>query len=310
MPYSLGKTRREFLRDAALMAAGAAAVGGAARQTAAAETPERHGLARMKLSCAAYSYRRFLAGPEKNMDLDGFVEACAAAGFDGVELTAYYFPDPITDEYLHHIKRKCYLLGLDISGTGHRNDFCRPPGPERDRDIAHVKAWIDYAAIMGAPYCRIFAGGVPKDATYEQALAWCIECIEQVSEYGGKRGVMVGLETHGGLTSTAEQTLRIVGGVKSDWFGLNLDIANLRAEDPYAEAEKLARHAIAVHLKTEVNPAGKSKQPMDFRRVIGIFRAINYRGYLTLEYEANEDPREAVPRCAKVLQGLLQQPNA
>lgn len=305
MPYSVGRTRREFLRDAALLAVGAAALSGDSQPARARGSIVRKEQPRMRLSCAAYSYRRFLAGPEKNMDLDGFIEACAAADFDGVELTGYYFPEPITDEYLHHIRRECYLLGLDISGTGHRNDFCLPPGAERDREIASVKAWIDYAAIMGAPFCRVFAGGVPKGASYEQTLAWCIECIEAVSEYGGNRGVMVGLETHGGITSTAEQTLRIVEGVKDDWFGLNLDIANYHTEDPYAEAAKVARYAITVHLKTEVSPAGKPKQPMDFKRVIEILRAVNYRGYLTIEHEAAEDPREAVPRCAKTLQDLL-----
>jgi sugar phosphate isomerase/epimerase len=305
MPYSVGRTRREFLRDAALLAAGAAALSVEGRPAEARGAIERKGPPRLRISCAAYSYRRFLAGPEKNMTLDDFVEACAAAGFDGVELTGYYFPEGDKHDYLREIKRRCFLLGLDISGTGHRNNFCQPPGAERERDIASVKAWIDHAVIMGAPFCRVFAGGVPKGATYDQALGWCVGCCEEVAGYGGERGVMVGLETHGGITSTAEQTLRIVDGVKSDWFGLNLDIANYHAEDPYAEAAKVAHYAITVHLKTEVSPAGKPKQPMDFKRVIEILRAVNYRGYLTIEYEAAEDPREAVPRYAKMLQDLL-----
>ena len=300
-----GRTRREVLREAMLVAAGVAACGGMTMPANAREPIGRRGQPRLRLSCAAYSYRRFLAGPEKNMDLDDFVAACAAAELDGVELTGYYFLEPVTEDYLHLIKRKCYLLGLEITGTGHRNNFCQPPGEARDRDIARVKEWVDHAAVMGAPYCRIYAGGVPEGATYEQALAWCVECIEQVSEYGGRRGVMLGLEVHGGLTSTAEQTLRIMEGVKSDWFGLNLDIGNYHTDDPYADTAKVAAYAITVHLKTEVRPAGQPKQPMDFPRVIDILRAANYRGYLTIEHEADEDPREAVPRYARILRGLL-----
>jgi len=297
-----GHTRRQFLGRAAL--ATAAAVGAAA--PGAARPPlERKAAPRLKLSCAAYSYRRFLAGPEKNMDLDAFIEACAAAELDGVELTGYYFPQPITQDYLHHLKRKCYLLGLDITGTGLRNNFCRPPGEERDRDIAVVKSWIDYAAVLGAPYCRVYAGGVPEGASYEQALAWCVDCLQQVSEYGARRGVMPGLEVHGGITSTAEQVLRIMEGVKSDWFGLNLDIANFHTPDPYADTERVARYAITVHLKTEVQPEGQPKQPMDFGRVIKIMRGAGFRGYLTIEHEADEDPREAVPRYAKLIRPLL-----
>ena len=40
-------------------------------------------------------------------------------------------------------------------------------------------------------------------------------------------------------------------------------------------------------------------------RLIEVMRGANYSGYLTIEYEAAEDPREAVPRCAKALQDLL-----
>lgn len=296
-------TRRQFLRNAALFAAGGAAAGGGA---AFARDPiQRSDGPRLKLSCAAYSYRSYLVGEKPAMTVEDFIDACAAANLDGVELTGYYFPQPISDGYLHHIKRKCYLLGLDISGTGHRNDFCRPPGAERDHDIAWVKQWIDYAAILGAPFCRIYAGGVHQGQTYDDTLRWCVEAIQEVSEYGGTRGVMCGLETHGGITATGEETLRILEGVKSDWFGLNLDIANFHTEDPYADTGLLAKYAITVHLKTEVNPGGRGKQPMDFQRVIEIMRGVNYRGYLTIEHEADEDPAEAVPRYAKVLRGLL-----
>lgn len=240
------------------------------------------------------------------MDLDRFVEACAAAGLDGVELTAYYFPELVTREYLHHIKRKCYLLGLDISGVAAGSRMCLPPGRERDSQIAGAKAWVDHAAVLGAPYCRVFAGGVPTGATYRQALEWCVDCLEQVSEYAGQRGVMVGLENHGGITSTPEQTLSIVERVKSEWFGLNLDVANFHGDDPYADAAKVACHAISVHLKTEVRPAGKPKQPMDLVRVVDMLRTAGYRGYLTIEHEADEDPREAVPRYAAALRQVLE----
>ncbi|UCH36306.1 MAG: sugar phosphate isomerase/epimerase [Armatimonadota bacterium] len=302
-----GRTRREFIRDAAILAAGGAAASAAGGGAAYARDPiERTQGPRLKLSCAAYSYRRYLGGDNPAMTVEEFLDACAAMDLDGVELTGYYFPQPVTDEYLHHIKRTCYLLGLDISGTGHRNNFCRPPGPDRDKDIAWVKQWIDHARVLGAPFCRIYAGGVQEGQSHDDTFKWCVEAIQEVSEYGGTRGVMCGLETHGGLTATGEETQRILEAVKSDWLGLNLDIANFHTEDPYADTELVAKYAITVHLKTEAHPAGQDKQPMDFQRVIDIMRGVNYRGYLTIEHEANEDPAEAVPRYAKILRGLLE----
>ena len=66
-------------------------------------------------------------------------------GLEGTELTRYYFPAEPTLEYLRHIKQLCFRLGLDISGTAVGNDFCHPAGEKRDKQIRHVKQWIDYA---------------------------------------------------------------------------------------------------------------------------------------------------------------------
>ena len=98
---------------------------------------------------------------EKKMTLDELLETCAEIGFDGVDITAYYFPgypNVPSDEYLYHIKRKAFRLGLDITGTGVRNDFTDPDKNKRAEHITLVKNWIDAAAKLGAPVIRIFAG--------------------------------------------------------------------------------------------------------------------------------------------------------
>ena len=33
-------------------------------------------------------------------------------------------------------------------------------GPDRDREVAHVKTWIERAGVLGAPTMRIFAGNL------------------------------------------------------------------------------------------------------------------------------------------------------
>jgi len=296
-------TRRQFLRNAGLLGVGAAL----ALRAPAWARPHlvRTAAPSLKLSCCAYSYRRFLQGPEKNMSVEDFVRVCADAGLDGVELTGYYFPEPVTAGYLHGLKRTCYLLGMDIVGTGHRNSFTVPPGEQRDKEIAWVKTWVDYAVILGAPFCRVFAGDVPPGASREQAIKWCAECLDEAGEYAGRRGVMLGVETHGGITDTAEHVTALMEAVTSDWVALNLDPANFHTPDPYADTAAVAKYACTVHLKTQVRPQGKPVAEMDFGRIADILRGVNYRGYLSIEHEANEDPREAVPRYAKVIRAVL-----
>jgi sugar phosphate isomerase/epimerase len=61
-----------------------------------------------------------------------------------------------------------------------------------------------------------------------------------------------------------------------------------------------------VQFKVEINQVPGGKQPTDFAKVIGILLKANYQGYVTLEYEADEDPWQAVPRHLKELRSVLQ----
>jgi sugar phosphate isomerase/epimerase len=93
--------------------------------------------------------------------------------------------------------------------------------------------------------------------------------------------------------------------VKSPWLGVNLDTGNFRTEDPYADLARCAPYAVSVQYKVSMSPRGKGKQPADFARVLGILRAANYRGFVTLEYEEAEDPVAAVPRHVREMRRVM-----
>ena len=92
------------------------------------------------------------------MDMFQFVDLAADMGLDAVEPTSYYFPPDVDAAYLHRLKQHAFVLGLDISGTSVGNNFCVPDGPERDKQLALVRTWVDHAAELDAPVIRIFAG--------------------------------------------------------------------------------------------------------------------------------------------------------
>src|SRR5258708_5590083 len=114
--------RRGFLVQASLLG-----LLGPRSAVSAADAIGRTRPSHLKLSLAAYSFRDDLIGPKKRMDLFGFLEVAADLGVDAVEPTSYYFPDDVTPDYLHRLKQRAFLLGLDISGTAVMNDFCVPP---------------------------------------------------------------------------------------------------------------------------------------------------------------------------------------
>ncbi|HTE20597.1 MAG TPA: sugar phosphate isomerase/epimerase family protein [Armatimonadota bacterium] len=294
-------TNRRRLLAAALGTAaplGVAALGGAPPVAAHVDPTERRpsGGASFKLGMAAYSYRQFLQGPNKNMTLFDFIQRSAELGTDGVELTEYYFEKPITPEYLMRLKRTAHLWGQTITGTPIGNVFTHPAGPERDREIETYKRWVDISADLGSPAIRTFAGTAPKGVSEADARRNVVESLEIACDYAAKRGIFVALENHGGVVATADGLLGIVRAVKSPWLGINLDTGNFRTEDPYADLALCAPYAVTVQYKVEMFPKGGPAQPANLERIVQILRQAGYRGFVTLEYEAKEDPAVAIPR--------------
>ena len=256
----------------------------------------------MKVGSTAYSYRKYLSSGE--MTLEGFLDKAVEIGLDCVDLTSYYFP-ATDDEYLNHIKKYAYLNGLDITGTAVGNRFTQVEPEKRAEAVQMVKKWVDISVTLGAPCIRVFAGGVPEGHTFEESLKWTAECLEECLEYAKPRGVIVGLENHGGITSTADQVISIlnaVGGsyLEERWLGTLLDLGNYRG-DPYGNIEMAAPYAVATHSKTDVSVEGVGRADADFERITKILQKAGYKGCLSIEYEGKEEVMTAMPKFVKYL---------
>jgi sugar phosphate isomerase/epimerase len=296
--------RRRFLGASAAL--GAAAVTGCLPHAARAIEPiARSGKPKFEFSLAAYSYRNLLAGKNPQLKLEDFVRDCARMGLDGTELTSYYFPSDVSAEQLRAIKRLAFCEGLDITGTAVGNEFSLPAGEKRDQQIAHVKHWVDNAAVLGAPVIRIFSGKIQKGQTEAEARRLAIAGMEECCHYAGEHGVFLALENHGGLTTTIDGILQLVQAVQSPWFAVNLDTGNFQSSTPYEDLARLAPYAVNVQIKVMMRPAGGAKEPADLHRLAKILKDAGYRGYVVLEYEEADDPREACPRYIEQLRAAF-----
>lgn len=299
MPPSF--SRRDFLKQSTLGTAAAWGVANLPAVASAIEPIPRNGQAKFKFSLAAYSYRNLLKGEAPQLTLANFIADCAKFDLEGTELTSYYFPIPVSHDYLHGLRQQCFRLGLDVSGTAIGNDFGHPPGDERQQQINAVKRSIENAAALGAPVIRIFAGHDKKDVPPAQSHALMVSGIEECCDYARKFGIQLALENHGGPTATADGLLAFVKSVQSPWFGINLDTGNFHSEDVYAELERCAPYALNVQVKVVTSGPDKRKVPTDYARLAKILREANYRGYIVLEYEEEGDPREECPKALSKL---------
>jgi sugar phosphate isomerase/epimerase len=309
---SIFESRRGFLRDLGLISAGT--IGGVAGgliplDAPAVEPIRRNDKSKFKFSLAAYSYRGLLTGAQPKLTLDDFIADCAAMGLEGTELTSYYFPKEPSAEYLLHLKRLCFVLGLDISGTAVGNDFCHPPGPQRDQQIALVKNWIERAAVLGASTIRIFSGRPHGDQSEAEAHKLAVEGMQECCDHASRYGVFLALENHGGLTTEIDGLLSLVRDVKSPWFGVNLDTGNFQGasdvDEAYRDMARMAPFSVNVQVKTAIALGGRQKAPADFSRLARILADAGYRGYIVLEYEENEPVREACPKYLEQLRSAF-----
>jgi len=99
--------------------------------------------------------------------------------------------------------------------------------------------------------------------------------------------------------------MTVIQGVKSPWFGVTFDSGNFRSADPYADLARIAPYAVNAQIKVAMHPSGKGEEPTDFKRIIKILRDANYSGYVTLEYEAAEDPYKSIPKYIDQLQACI-----
>ena len=250
----------------------------------------------LKLSCAAYSFRDYLPRGEKKgeMTLFDWLDLAAAWRLDGVELTSYYFTSE-ERKYMNDLKAKAFRLGLDVSATSVGNTFCLSSAEDRAKQVADVKRWIDHSVELGSPCLRVFAGGKPKDGERKRDFGFVVECLKECCDHAAACGVFLALENHGYLTETAAEVLDILAAVNHEWLGLNLDTGNF-VSDPYGNIALAAPKALTIHAKVEVRGVdGAGMESADFPRIIRILREANYRGYLSLEYEAKENAKKAVP---------------
>jgi len=248
--------------------------------------------AKLKTSLNAYSFNTQLA-VEKTMDLDGLLEYCASRDIDAVDITAYYFPAyPAvpSDEFLHELKKKAFSLGVEISGTGVRNDFTDPDPKRRRESVELVKNWIVAAEKMGAPVIRIFSGDSDVSKyTREEVTDWLVADIKECVAFGKEHGVVVAIQNHHDFIANADDAIDIIKKVDSEWFGLILDTGSYWEGDSYAQIEKTVEYAVNWQVKKMVYMDGKEERA-DLERIFRIIKDSGYRGYVPIEIIAKGDP--------------------
>ena len=235
-----------------------------------------------------------LKDPKIGIDLFGVFDFAAKLNFDAVDITGYFFPGypkSPEDQFINRVKWHLQHLGLDISGTGVRNDFATADKSVRDEGVRLTKEWIEVAARLGAPVIRVFAGPQPPHKDWKSASGnanrdevedWMAESLRECANHGMKFGVQVAVQNHGDFLSTGPEHLSLLKRVDHRWCGALVDSGKYLTDDPYSDIELMVPHAINWQIKETLGSSLKS-QRTDYRKLIQIIHAGGFRGYLPIE---------------------------
>ncbi|MEI6137952.1 MAG: sugar phosphate isomerase/epimerase family protein [Mariniphaga sp.] len=273
----------------------------------------------VKVTLNAFSFNDQMTGKgqkdnKPTMTLLEVVDWCATQNIEAIDVTGYYFPgypEVPTDEYIYELKRKAFKLGIDISGTGIRNNFASPDPKVRAADVELAKKWIIVAEKLGAPVIRLFAGAIPKgyENKWDEVAGWMIECYKECAAFGEKHGVIIGIQNHGDMLQTAEQCIKIVKAVNSKWAGIILDTGNFKVTDPYVDIETIIPYTVNWQVKESVFGVN-SPIKTDIPRLMKIIKKSGYRGYLPIETltvkDIPADPFKTVPALMKELKAAME----
>ncbi len=302
-------SRRSFLTAAATVPAWAAA---SAQETAA---PARRP---WKLGISTYSYWHFK--PEK-FPIETVIEKACEYGVEGVDILHRQMASEET-AYLNRLKKHAFTHGVDLICLSIHQNFVSPKPEIRQKNIDHTLRCIELAYQMGIPSIRLNSGRWGTIESFDELMArrgeepplegfteddafnWCIASIEKCLPKAEECGVLLALENHWGLTRKPEGVLRIVNAIGSPWLGVLMDTGNF-LENPYPELEKMAPQAAFVQAKTYYGGGEWYTLDLDYARVGQILAAVNYQGYISLEFEGKEDAETAVPKSLEMLRKAL-----
>ena len=302
MPTLRKVHRRDFLKTAgpAVIVANEFAHTTSTWTSTPGAEPETEAKPRLLTGCCAYSYAKLLKAGK--MTMEEVIRKAVELGIDGVDMTGYWYKST-EPSYLASLRRLAQKNGVCFSGAATGASTVQADAGKRTQVLEDIKKWIDVTEALGAPHLRVFAGKLPPGATVQQGVQWTVDTLKTACDYAGKKGITLGVENHEGITQNADVCIELVHRIDSPYFGINLDITNFIATpqaDVYAQIEATVPYATHTHIRDLFS----DKQAVDLDRVWQLFARGNYKGFMSAEYEGEEDPSTGVPKLVEKVKTL------
>ncbi|HXN54229.1 MAG TPA: sugar phosphate isomerase/epimerase family protein [Candidatus Acidoferrum sp.] len=308
----LHSTRRRFLAQSALAAAGASLW----PRLAFSADSGPHVLfpteARERIAIASYPFRDFILGSHddaaaQKMDLKDFAAHCGEKfNIRKVEPWNRHFRS--TDaKYLDKFRasvEKTRGAVVNIAVDGDHSPYAADAS-ERDQAVTFSKKWIDVAVAIGSPCVRT---NIAEDKASKPDLDRAADSLKHVVEYAAAKNIVVHLENDNAITEDPFFLVQLIERVNSPWLHSNPDFCNTlatgREEYAYKGIAAMFQHAYGIcHVKDMETNEKDQVFRVDMAKTFGILKRANYRGYCSMEFDTHGDP---YPGTAALIAQTLQ----
>jgi len=230
---------------------------------------------------------------EISSDLDEQIAVLGANGVDNLALRGVWDKGvlDLNEDEIKDIKRRTSDSGIGVSSVGSPLGKFPLDGDFGEQLDGLLRA-LDYAAILGAPYVRMFSFHIPKGDDPAQHRSQVMDWLGQFVAEAEKTDIMICHENEKGIYGdTGDRCLDIHQTIRSPSFGGIFDFANYVQCDqrPYTDCwVKLKDYITYFHIKDakldshKVVPLGQGDG--DAEQVLREAYAAGFDGYLVIEH--------------------------
>ena len=252
----------------------------------------------MKVCCSSQSFARTLAaGGLTQLE---WVDLCAGElMLDGVEFVRSHFPR-FDAEYIAQLKKLCADRCLTVAGMHHDEAF--DPN-DVDRHVAALVHTLEVAAGLGAPLVRfglLEVGGSPVLPWRELIRGLSAACIQ-----AKQHNITLAIEPRSRtLVAEPADVKRVFKECDSAWLRLAA-VANILADARSDAWDEALICAVIVCAPMQRLDTFGADEGVDYLQALTTLWQLRYRGFVSIQYEGDEDESDAVSRAVAWLRGML-----
>lgn len=281
----------------------------------------------MKLGVSTYSLVHAIRTGE--MTVLDVVQWIADQGGEHVEIVPFGFQLQGDDSLTDAVREKAAKVGIEISNYAILADLVKPDEKEREAEIRRIMAEVDVAHRLGVKRMRHDVAAFRRPLSestivhFEKELPLMVDACRRIADYAAQFGITTTLENHGFFVNGSDRVIRLIEAVNRPNYRLTLDTGNFWCmdEDPVVGTKKTAMYAAMVHLKDFYHRRARSfagegelfrcdsgtwfqtftgdllrgaivgDGDIDLWECLGILKNTGYDGYISIEFEGQEDCR-------------------